>query len=244
MFGNMTTEGFEEETDVLGGGGHSFTSAIYDSTIKMAYAQKSRSSEAMSLVLIATIDGKEYQEAFWYTNKKGENFYVDKNDNTKKHLLPGFQQVNSLCLLATGKGLLQQNHEKKAVGIYDFKLKKEVPTEVEVFMDLLTKPITIALSQIEENKQKKNGAGKYVNTAETRKVNEAKKFFHTETKRTLSEVRAHKANPDGDHTAEFYKAWNEKYAGKLVNNVKEVEGNAGAPPADDSSTTEDDGLFD
>lgn len=243
MFENMTTEGFEEETDVLGGGFQSFPSAIYDGKIKMAHALKSGSSQAMGMSLTIDIDGKEHKETIWYTNGKGENFYVDKNDSTKKHLLPGFQMVNSLCLLTTGKGLIEQKHETKAVKLWNSKEKKEVPTEVEVFMDMLTKPITLAMLEIEKNKQKKAG-NKYVNTAETIKVNETKKFFHSESKRTVSEIRAHKDNPDGDHTAEFYKAWNEKYSGKLVNQVKAVEGNAGAPPTDDSSSEDEKGLFD
>ena len=70
MFGNMTTDGLEQSQDRLGG----FTlqeSDIYLATIKAFYAGKADSG-AMNITVIADLNGKEYRETIYITNKKGD----------------------------------------------------------------------------------------------------------------------------------------------------------------------------
>lgn len=90
IFGNLQTEGFEGEKDVLGGGG-TVESGAYDGVVELAYVGKSQSSDAQNVTFNIKLDNGFYvRETIYVTNKKGENFYPDKNDAKKKHLLPGF----------------------------------------------------------------------------------------------------------------------------------------------------------
>jgi len=222
MFGNMTTEGLEESGDRLGGGGV-LESGPQDGVIKVAYVGKSASSDAQSITTIIDMNGFEYRETFWITNRKGENFYTDKQDATKKHGLPGFVMVDNMCQLATGHGLAAQETEEKTVNIYDFEAKKELPKNVQVLTGLIGKPITAGVKKVVVDKTKKDGNGVYQPTGETRDTNEIDKFFHAETKRTVTEYK------QGIEEAQFYPKWVEKNEGKTVNKAKGAEGKSGAP---------------
>lgn len=222
MFGNLSTDGLEEAGDRLGMGGL-LESGAYDGTIKLAFVGKSQSSDAQSITLHIDVDGKEFRETYWVTNKVGENFYLDKKDPKKKHPLPGFTMVDDACLVTTGQPLSDQVVEEKVVNLYDFEAKKEVPQNVQVLVDLIGKPITIGVQKQTVDKQQKDSAGNYVNTGETRDQNVADKFFHCESKRTVTEFR------NGVEEAVFYPKWVEKNTGKTINRAKGAEGKAGVP---------------
>lgn len=228
MFGNLTTDGLEETGDRLGGG-FLFESGVYTGTVKMAYAGTSgaQGSQAQSITVLIDFGGREFRETLWVTNRNGENSYADKKDPNKKHPLPGFAMVDDLCLVTTGHGLADQNVEEKVVKIYDFEQKKDVPTNMPVLVDLIGKPITSAVLKQTVDKQKKNDAGVYVNTGETRDENVTEKFFHADSRRTVTEIK------QGIEEAIFIDAWAEKNTGKTRNRAKGGEGNgkAGAPGA-------------
>lgn len=226
MFGNLTTDGLEESGDRLGGG-FLFESGVYTGTVKMAYAGKASQSEATSITVLIDFDGREFRETLWVTNRNGENSYADKKDANKKHPLPGFTMVDDLCLVTTGHGLADQNVEEKVVKIYDFEHRKDMPTNVPVLVDLIGKPITAAVLKQTVDKQKKNDAGVYVNTGETREENTVDKFFHTESRRTVTEIK------QGIEEAIFIDAWDQKNKGKTRNRAKggADNGKAGAPGA-------------
>ena len=95
MFGNLKKDGLETAGDRLGGGSV-LESNAYDGIVKMAYAGKSSSSKAQSVVAIIDLGGHEFRETFWITNKDGDNFYYDKNDKTKRHALPGYTMATIL----------------------------------------------------------------------------------------------------------------------------------------------------
>ena len=81
-----------------------------------------------------------------------------------------------------------------------------------VVTSILNKPITIGILKVIENKQEKNEAtGEYVPVSETREINEIAKFFHTETGKTVVELKKKIDLPPED----LFKAkWTEKNAGK------------------------------
>ena len=79
IFGNMSRDGLEESRDVLGGG-FILPTNVYDGIIKLAYAGKAQSSNAQSVTVHVDIDGKEYRETIWITNRDGQNSYPDKKD--------------------------------------------------------------------------------------------------------------------------------------------------------------------
>ena len=231
LFGDLKDDGLEESGDVLGGGG-TLESGAHEAIIKLAFAGKSQSSNARSLVVHFDINGFEYRETYWITNKNGENFYTDKKDNTKRHQLPGYSIVNSLCLLSTGFPLSEQEGEEKTVNLYDFDAKKELPKSVPVLTDLIGKPITIGLLKQIVDKTAKDDSGKYNPTGETREENVADKFFHAESHRTVTEVKG------GLEEAVFYEKWVEKNTGKTRNRAKGVEGKSGAPSKGGKASTE------
>ena len=224
MFGNLTQDGLEESSDRLGGASV-FETGIYDGIVKVAYVGKASASNSQSVTVIVDISGREYKETIWVTTKDGNNFYPDKQDKTKKMPLPGFTTVDDLCLLTTGQPLSEQAAEEKVVSIYDFDLKKDMPTNVPVLTDLIGKPITLGIVRETVDKQKKNSAGLYENTGETRDQNTIDKLFHTESGRTVAEFRAQL------EVATFKAKWAEKNTGKTRMRAKGAEGQSGAPGA-------------
>lgn len=225
LFNNLKSDGLEESQDRLGG----FTpleSGIYTGTIKAAYAGHSQNG-AMSVTVLADFGGKEYRETFYITNKKGENFFLNKDDKTKKVPLPGFTVVDDICLIVTGKPLAEQETEEKVINLYDYELKKEVPKSVPMMTELLGQKISLGILKQIENKQAKDNTGEYQPTAETREVNLVDKVFHPELKLTVAEAR------NGQEEAKFYAAWEERNKGQTRDKrtIKDgAGGNAGSPP--------------
>lgn len=223
MFGNLTTDGLQESQDRLGGISV-FNTDIYIGTIKALYAGVS-SGGATSVTLIAIINGKEYTETLYVTNKDGKNWFPNKQDPTKKVPLPGFTVVDDICLIATGEPLAVQETEEKVINIWDSEAKKEVPKSVPMIIGALGKPIALGIQKSLANKQKKEGA-EYVPIAETREENHIDKIYHPELKLTVAEARA------GQDVAQFWDAWLLKNKDQVRDKrtIKDGEaGNSGAP---------------
>lgn len=227
-FGNLTNDGLEESEDRLGGY-QPLDSNVYPATIKTAYAGQSKGG-AHSVTLIADANGREYRETIYVTNKAGENFFLNRNDKTKKVPLPGFTTVDDICLFATGSPLAEQPTEDKIVNIYDYDSKKEIPTSVPMLMDLLGKTVDLGIIRQLENKNEKDGSGNYVATAETRELNLIDKVFDPETKRTVVEVR------NEAETATFHDNWVERNAGNTRDkrSIKDGSGGTSGRPGGNS----------
>lgn len=224
IFKDMTTQGLEESQDRLGGFAPIDT-GIYEVTIKNLFAGKSASG-ANCLTLIAQLPGsdKEYKETIYFTNKKGENFFINKNDDKKKSPLPGFTTVNDICLIATGKELTDQETEEKVVNIYDPDSKKELPKSVPVLTECIGQKIALGIVRALENKEVKNAAGEYEPTAEERENNFIDKVFHPEMKVTVVEAR------QGKKTGEFWDAWLKRNKGQVRDRRSFKGDKSGAPP--------------
>lgn len=222
LFGKLTNEGLEESQDRLGGFSP-LESDIYSGTIKAMYAGQSQGG-ATSVSIIVDMDGKEYRETFYVTNKKGENFFI--SSEKKKVPLPGFTVVDDICLIATGKPLAEQETEEKVINLYDYDAKREMPKSVPMLTGALGQKIALGILKQLENKNVKQG-DEYVPSAETREVNVVDKVFHPEVKLTVAEAR------NGQDEAKFWDAWSERNKGQTRDKrtVKEgAGGNAGAPP--------------
>jgi hypothetical protein len=225
LFGNLKSDGLEASTDNLGGGSFTRESDIYSGKIKMAYAGAAKSGARFVQLIVDLPDGKEYKETVYITNKAGENFYLNKSDNSKKVPLPGFTTIDDICLCATGKPLAEQDAEEKIVKIYDFEAKAELPTSVPVLIELLGQDISLAILKVTENKQAKNASGVYEATAETRDINSIDKVFNTATQMTVVEARNKAEAPV------FWDNWLERNKGKTRDKTSKVTGNPGAPGA-------------
>lgn len=223
LFGNLKSEGLEESQDRLGGFSP-FDSAIYAGKIKYAYAGTS-SGGSTFVALVVNIDGKEYRETFYVTNKKGENFYLNPQDKNKKVPLPGFTVIDDICLIASGEPLANQETEDKVINIYDFDQKKEVPTTVPMLTGLIGKDIKLGILKQLENKNEKVG-DEYVPVAATREINIVDKVFHPELNLTVAEAR------NGQEEAKFHDAWSERNKGTVKDKrtIKEGEGGGSGKP--------------
>lgn len=218
LFGDMSTEGFEEAEDRLGGF-QLFETDVYDTVVKAFYAGKANdaASQAKSITVIADIGGKEYRETFWVTTKEGKNYFLNKNDQTKKVALPGYQIVDDICLATTGKGLNELAFDDKVINVYNPEHKKEMPTNVKMGMAVVGQPVTLGIQKVLVNKQTKNSSGVYEDTPDSREENQIAKVFHTATRVTIVEAKAGK-------TAEFYDQWIKKNKGTTYDRRKIKDG--------------------
>jgi hypothetical protein len=229
MFNNLTNEGLEETQDRLGGFAPLET-GIYTGEIKALYGGKSAGG-ATSLTVIVDFEGREYRETLYVTNRKGENFFLNKDDNTKKVPLPGFTVADDICLIATGEPLANQEPEEKVIKVFDFDAKKELPTNVPMITAAIGQKISLGIVKQTVNKNEKQG-DEWVPTAETRDENVIEKVFHPELKLTVAEAR------NGQEEAKFWDAWIQKNEGQTRDKRKlkgDQGGVTGAPKAGGSA---------
>jgi len=189
----------EVEDDFLGGGGAVDTD-IYPGTIKYAYIGKAANSDARNVTLSIKLDnGKEVSRQIWMTNRNGDVTYKDKKTGNTKNL-PGYNQVNGLCMLLASKEVGAMEVEEKTLSLYDFDAKKEVPQAVDCFVELHGEKLNVAIQRQTVDKTKDDGTGNYVPTGETRDVNEFIKFFPEQGLVTLSEIQHFIESLGGDFT--------------------------------------------
>lgn len=190
-------KGESVEEDYIGGGGILDTD-IYEAEIKYAYIGKSNSSSARSLVLSLKVGDLEKQSTIWMTNGQGDVTYKDKNTGEEKNL-PGFNQVNSLCMLIAGQEVGDMEVEEKILKLYDFESKKEISQTVECFIELHGQKLQVAIQkQIIDKTEKNDNTGDYEPTGETREINEFIKFFPETHQVTISEVAHYVKSLGGD----------------------------------------------
>jgi hypothetical protein len=219
-----TDSSVTEEKDSVGSGGP-LDSGLYKSTIALAYVTKSAGG-AIGLVLnMKTEANREIRQTLWMTSgtAKGCKNYYEKDG--EKFYLPGFNHANSLALLTCGKEISELETETKVVNVYSAEAKSEVPTKVEMLMDLLGKEIIVGVIRQTVDKTKKNEAGVYEATGETRDENEIDKLFRAKDRMTTAEIRAQA------ETAGFIDTWDAKFTGTVKNKAKGAAGTAGAPKA-------------
>lgn len=217
-----TDESIANEKDVIGGN-RIIDSGVYDAKVVTAYVTKSAGG-AVGLVLnLKTNAGQEIRQTMWMTSgtEKGcKNFYTDKNGD--KQYLPGFILANSLCLLAAGKEISSLDTEQKVIPVYNAEAKSEIPTKVDMLMDLVGKDIVVGvIRQVVDKTKKSPTTGAYEATGETREENEIEKFFRARDRMTTAEIRAQAPE------ATFVKTWAEKWTGKVKEKAKGAAAGAG-----------------
>ena len=207
LLANLATDAnIEDEKDSVGGGSRIVESGLYESTVSMAYLQKSKGG-ALGLFLTLKAGDKDIKQTLWMTSgdaKGNKNYYEDKNGDKK--YLPGFNTANSLCLLTVGKEIAAMEPEQKVVNVYSPEAKADVPTKVDVLTDLLGQEILVGVLKQTVDKTTKNDAGVYVPTGETREENEVDKFFRASDRKTTAEIRA-------QADAAFADTWEKKWTG-------------------------------
>lgn len=215
----------KDETDTVGGGSKFSTleSGLYPCTVTMAFLAKSAGGALALDLTLKTATGNELKQKLWMTSgtaKGGKNYY--EKDGVKNYL-PGFIAANALCVLTEGKEISAMDTENKVIKLYSFEAKAEVPTKVDVVMDLLNKEILVGVIKQTVDKNTKNEAGVYVPSGDVREENEIDKFFHAESRMTTVEIKA------GATQAVFANTWNDKNANVTRNKAKGAGANAGTP---------------
>lgn len=224
---NLTSDdSIQGERDSVGNSGP-VESGLYPSQVKLAYLQISDGGATGLVLNLKSDSGREIRQTLWVTSGKakgGKNYYEDKDG--KKQYLPGFNLANSLALLTVGKEISELDTEEKVVNVYNSEAKKEMPTKVQMVTALLNQEIIVGAIKQVVDKTKKNDAGVYEPTGETREENEIDKFFRAKDKMTTAEIRGQAKAP------EFYETWNAKWTGNTRNKAKGGKagtGTAGAP---------------
>lgn len=207
---SLTTEGMERQADTLGGGKILLPTDIYKLHVKYAYLGES-SGGALSITVVGSVNGSDYSETFWITNKEKKQYYMSKNG--KKVPLPGFAIIEDMCLFATGKSLSQQNTVDKIIEKYDPETSSMQKASVPVVEGLLDKDVLVAISQVKEFKRKKFDDG-YHTISETTEYNEIDKVFHLDKHLTANEVLKNVEEPA------FYTQWLEAKKGKVRDKTK------------------------
>lgn len=232
---NTTNEQIETDSDRLGGS-FIWDGGAYLVTILAAYAGKSKSGAGSMNFEVQDEKGRKFKFTEWVTSgdAKGNKPYYEKDG--KKSYLPGFNNVNAISMFATGKELNALSFETKILKLRDFDLKKDVPTEVPMAVELVGKQFILGLEKHEVNKTIKVG-NEYKPVAkagqptvpETKFENQVGKIFYATNQCTIAELR--EAKQKGvPAVAEFYGKWVEANTGKVVNKVK-TDGLVPAPGA-------------
>ena len=219
-----TNETINNERDSIGGSGP-LDSGLYMLKIALAYINKAASG-ALGLVLqFKTEDNKDVRQTLWMssgTAKGCKNYYEDKNG--EKQYLPGFIHANAICLLTVGKEISAMETETKVINLYSAEAKAEVPTKVEMVMDLIGQEVLAGIIKQTVDKTVKNDAGAYVATGETRDENEIDKIFRAKDRMTTAEIRSQATE------ATFADSWEQKWTGKVKDRAKgATAGLAGVP---------------
>lgn len=224
LFSNMSTDGLEQAQDRVGGF-QPHESDIYTGLIKSAYAGESRNG-AMSVTLNVDIGSQEYRETIYITNRQKQNYFLNKQDPSKKVPLPGFTTIDDICLIVTGSPLSEQETEEKVVKVYDVESKGEINKSVPMLTGLLNKQISLAVIKQKVNKVEKQG-NEYIDTPESRFENRIEKVFHPELHVTVVEAK------NDEKEAKFWDTWLSKNQGQTKDKrrIKDGQGGtAGAPP--------------
>jgi hypothetical protein len=219
LFGNAAAElqGTEKEKDVLGGRSLLQTN-VYDGTLDVAYITTS-SGGARAFNLVVDVDGKKVRETIYVTNREGGVTY---SKDGKKYPLPGYSLINALAKLTVGKEIPQLVFEKKLVKVYNWEQKKELPTEVDVAVELTGQKVKLGIELHRENKRAKDQTGNYVPTADVREFNTITRVFHPATNQTAAEYNA-------QAPAEFMGMWVKEFLGKTID--KTSKGPVATAPA-------------
>jgi len=215
--------------DTLGGGSFIRDSGLYPMSVDVAYLDKSKAG-ALSLNLHLRViegDNRLVKETLYLTSgdtKGNKNFYINKKTG-KKVLLPGRSMGEQIARILTDQPMAQLTPEEKTIKLYDFDLKKEVPTPVASLTEMVGQELLIGLHKCVENKRVESN-GKWVDTNNKREFNEIHKVFYPDG------FSVTERNAEAEE-AVFVNTWRNKFDAEYVNDTfKTVEGSDAAASAD------------
>ena len=209
---NAPAKEIQGETDRIGGS--VLDSDLYPFIIEMAYHKESdKGSHALALKL--KNGNLSYNPTVYFTSgtAKGCKHYYEANG--EQRYLPGYIVAEAIAQLTCGQGIFDLDAEEKHINLYNFEQKRELPTAVNVFTDLIGKKVILGIHKKVENKSVANQNGEYVKTADTREVNEIDKVFNEEGF-TTPELKANATEPA------YMNVWVDKYKGQDIDRTNKA----------------------
>lgn len=217
----------QEQDRVRGQRQEPMPSDIQNLIIKHCYGQPSKGGALGVHTLFEVADGdhkgRQFKIVEYITSgdAKGNKTYYEKKSSDGKierRNLPGFILIDSMAQLIAGKSIVNCVAEKRTIKLYDFDKKAEVPTEVEMFTELVNKGITACVVfQVQDKTAKDTQTGEYKPTGQTFSKNSVEKFLDPRSRKTLSEKK-------NDLSADFKDQWLKKWQGQVDDQSSEVKG--------------------
>ena len=226
MFDNIEIEkDLVEVEDSVGGFKKFDKTGFYTGIIEKAYAKVSDGGAFGVVTHIKRADGAVLVNTEWITSgtaKGCKNYWLDKDGN--KNPLPGYTNIHNL------DGILGYDRdypktEKGNVMLYDFDLKTEIPTEVEIISEWVGKEIGLLGQILLEDK--------WSNKTESVTKFEVKHFLDSKTGKTRNE----QISGNAGFKEKWIKAYNEDF---VVDRRKDSKGTVSSGG---TSTKEDDSPF-
>lgn len=223
LAGANQAENVEKETDFLGGF-QLLDSDVHLMDIEIAYLSTASTGSRALVMHFKNGAGSLRSTQYFVSGKeKGNKTYFVKNG--KEYNLPGFTIVNDLFLAAgIAEGMDGAQLEEKVIKLYSKDAGGEVPTKVQMVMNLIGKQVALGVLKQTVDKTALGGDSKYHPTGDTRDENEISKVFTTDGL-TIPEVDAGITEPA------FIIDWKAKYSGKTLMKAKgnKEAGAQGAP---------------
>jgi hypothetical protein len=192
------TANIEAATDYPMNARPKMSPGLHNMTIEMAYlGESSGGSISVTLKLVAAT-GATLDTTLYITSvrEKGQkHYFIDKQTGAQKYL-PSFTVVNDMARLTADQELFELEPEEKTVMVYNYDLKKDVPTTKQVLTELIGKEITVGVVGVLKDQFK--DPTKFYTSFEIDKV------FHTETGCTVVELES------GLTEGVYIKSWAER----------------------------------
>lgn len=222
LTGANVAENVEKETDRLGGF-QLLDTDVHLLNIELAYLHTATSG-ARALVMQFKNDQGSLRATQYFTSGTAKGCKTFYERDGKQFNLPGFTIVNDIFRAVLNKGMEAAELEEKVVKLYSKDAGGEVPTKVQMVMNLLNQKVALGVYKQTVDKTALGGDNQYHPTGETRDENEINKVF-TIDGLTVPEVDAGIVEPT------FINDWKAKYAGTVLMKAKGAAqgGTSGAP---------------
>ena len=123
--------------------------------------------------------------------------------------MPSYVRMKNIDFLLSKKLQETPRTEKKLIKIWNAEAKKEVPTEKDMLVEWVGKPLTILVTKTKEFKQTKNADGVYVDTDEVKTLAVVDFYVDAVTNKTQNEI-------SGNQEPLICTKWLEKHTSDFV----------------------------
>jgi hypothetical protein len=192
------TANIEAATDYPLNARPKMSTGLHNMTVEMAYLGESSGGSISVTLKLVEATGATLDTTLYITSgrEKGQkHYFIDKQTGAQKYL-PSFTIANDLSRLTADQELFELEPEEKTVMVYNYDLRKDVPTTKQVLTELIGKEITVGVVGVLKDQFK--DPTKFYTSFEIDKV------FHTETGCTVVELES------GLTEGVYIKSWAER----------------------------------